>query len=182
MTPDQDLGFTLLSCQAGEILVTQMSATMNENASLVIDNILGLLNWCLKTTCGLNREDRRHTTVSNTTESHAGERPTKPLPRDGGPPDRPITLAETPMPVETGETFLLHAHRIAARDQRGKQERPVAIGSRLANQPLGFLGENDLCAGDGRARIVPNHATQGPPDPIWSVLGSEPKGPRAALM
>src|SRR6516225_8174396 len=43
MTPDQDLGFTLLPCQAGEILVTQVSATVNENASLVIDNILGLL-------------------------------------------------------------------------------------------------------------------------------------------
>ena len=47
MTPDQDLEFTLLSCQAGEILVTQMSATVNENARLVIDNILGLLNWWL---------------------------------------------------------------------------------------------------------------------------------------
>ena len=96
MTPDQDLGFTLLSCQAGEILVTQMSATVNENASLVIDNILGLLNWSLGTTCGMNRADRRHATVSNTTESHAGERPPQPLPRDGGPPDRPTTLAETP--------------------------------------------------------------------------------------
>jgi hypothetical protein len=50
----------------------------------------------------------------------------------------------------------------------------VATGFRLANQPLGFLGKNDLCASDRRAGIVPNHATQGPlTDMVCARIGAE---------